>query len=407
MSVNFSTTNAPVGAQRTSKWREEPTLRELLLLVALGGVLFYVTTSVLGGWHKVVLEYGDNLAYLQSATAIRNWDFHGIDIHHFLGYPYAIAAVSRAFHLPTDLALTLVAGVACLASTFLVARLFGPWVAGYFAFTNLAWLQASFAGGSEPLAVALGLGAFASFRRGRTLWATLLAALATTVRPLTFFALIGIGIALLYRKHYAKFLSSLSLGIVIGLLYVWPLTHYFADPWLTVRSYVYSDYGAGAMSGPHGHLFGWPFHAIVVGTMVYPAPWTNLVLSCSWIALVVAGVAAMFFRDYRQYARANPAEAHIRRVIPAGDLLLRLSGMGAWQLHALFDSCDAFCFLRAAALAAQGSANLLGSRGTGPSSGRLFRGRDQKRFPLPSLAAVRAAQAEPDPGRGLQCFRSR
>jgi hypothetical protein len=309
MSVNFSTTNAPVGAQRTSKWREEPTLRELLLLVALGGVLFYVTTSVLGGWHKVVLEYGDNLAYLQSATAIRNWDFHGIDIHHFLGYPYAIAAVSWAFHLPTDLALTLVAGVACLASTFLVARLFGPWVAGYFAFTNLAWLQASFAGGSEPLAVALGLGAFASFRRGRTLLATLLAALATTVRPLTFFALIGIGIALLYRKHYAKFLSSLSLGIVIGLLYVWPLTHYFADPWLTVHSYVYSDYGAEAMSGPHGHLFGWPFHAIVVGTMVYPAPWTNLVLSCSWIALVVAGVAAMFFRDYRQYARANPAEA--------------------------------------------------------------------------------------------------
>lgn len=124
-----------------------------------------------------------------------------------------------------------------------------------------------------------------------------------------FLALVGIGLALLYQKRYVKFLGALALGLAIGLAYVWPLAHYFGDPLLTVHSYTSRDYGAVNVHGPHGHLFGWPFHAIIVGTLVYPAPWTNLVLAFSWIALVLAGVCAMFLRDYRRYACANPHEA--------------------------------------------------------------------------------------------------
>ncbi len=307
--ANLSMADAAVQVQTATKWREEPTFRELCVLVILGLVLFDVTTSAFRGWHQVVFTTGDNAAYLRVATAIRHWDFQGIDIQHFMGYPYTIAAVSLASRLPLDLTLSLVAGVASLVSTLLVARLFGPWVAGYFAFTNLAWLQASFLGGSEPLTVALGMGAFLSFRRGHTLLAALLASLATTVRPLMFFALIGIGIALLYRKQYSKFLGALAVGIAIGLLYVWPLAHYFADPLLTVHSYTSRDYGAVAMTGPHGHLFDWPFHAIIAGTLAYPAPWTNMLLSYLWIALVIAGVCAMFTKTYREYARANRDEA--------------------------------------------------------------------------------------------------
>ena len=295
--------------QHTSNWAREPKPRELFLFVAIGCVLFLVTMSAFGGWHTAAVNFGDNGAYLQAATAIRNWDFRGIDIQHFLGYPYTIAAVSIAFHLPLDLTLPLVASVASLVSTFLVARLFGTQVAAYFALTNLGWLQASFLGGSEPLAVAMVLGAFWNFRRGHPLWAAFFASLATTVRPLMFLALVGIGLALLYQKRYAKFLGALSLGLAIGLLYVWPLAHYFGDPLLTIHSYTSRDYGAVNVHGPHGHLFGWPFHAIIVGTLVYPAPWTNLVLTFSWIALVLAGVCAMFSWDYRRYASANPHEA--------------------------------------------------------------------------------------------------
>jgi hypothetical protein len=302
-------TSSILEAQGTTKWRTEPTVRELLLLIAVGIAFFGATAIALGGWRSLVLSFGDNTAYIQVATAIRHWDFHGVGVQHFMGYPYTIAAVSLVSHLPLPSSLWLVASVASVVSTLLVARLFGTWVAAYFAFSNFAWLQMSFLGGSEPLAVALGMGAFWSFRRGHPLLAALLGALATTVRPLMFFTLLGVGIALLCQKRYAKFIGALVLGLTIGLLYVWPLAHYFGDPLLTAHSYTSRDYGAANVTGPHGHLFGWPFHGIIVGTMLYPAPWTNLILSFSWIALVVAGAAAMFSRDLREFWRAHPAEA--------------------------------------------------------------------------------------------------
>jgi len=143
-----------------SNWGREPKVWELVLLVAIGGVLLDVTQSAFNGWHTAVASFGDNAAYLQAARAIREWNFHGIDIQHFIGYPYTIAAVSLAFHLPLDLTLSLVASVASLLSMLLVASLFGTRVAAYFALTNLAWLQTSFLGGSEPLAVALARGGF-------------------------------------------------------------------------------------------------------------------------------------------------------------------------------------------------------------------------------------------------------
>jgi len=295
--------------RRITKWRREPTLRELILLVAVGGVVFGATLFAVHGWHGLLPGFGDNGAYLEVASAIQHWDFHGLDIQHFMGYPYAIAVVSLVSHLPLPCSLWLVASVASVVSTLLVARLFGAWVGAYFALTNFAWLQVSFLGGSEPLAVALGMGAFWSYRRGHTLPAALLGSLATTVRPLMFFVLVGIGIALLCQKRYAKLLGALALSLAIGMLYMWPLAHYLGDPLRTVHSYTSRDYGAANLAGPHGRLFGWPFHGIIVGTILYPAPWTNLILSFSWIALVIAGGVAMFRRDLREYWSANLAEA--------------------------------------------------------------------------------------------------
>lgn len=295
--------------ERVAEWRREPTLSELLLLVAVAAGSFSVTLIAFHGWHNRVLSFGDNGAYLEVATAIQHWDFHGVDIQHFMGYPYAVAVLSLALHLPLVSSLWVVAGASSVVSTLLVARLFGTWTGAYFALSNFAWLQASFLGGSEPLALALGMGAFWSFRRGHTSLAALLGSLATTVRPLMFFVLVGIGIASLCQKRYAKLFGALVLGLAIGLLYLWPLAHYFGDPLLTVHSYTSRDYGAAKLVGPHGHLFGWPFHGIIVGTMLYQSPLTNLILSFSWIALVIAGAAAMFRRDLREYWRANPAEA--------------------------------------------------------------------------------------------------
>jgi hypothetical protein len=286
-----------------------PSERELLLLVGLSCTVMWATAFALHRSHDLVLNYGDNSAYLAVANAILRWDFRQIDIQHFMGYPYFIAATSLLFHITPALALWAIASLSSVISVYLTARLFGTATAGYFAFTNFSWLQASFIGGSEPLAVTLGLGALLAFRRDRVFVTALLASLSVTVRPLMIFVLVGIGLVLLYRKQFGSFFIALVIALTIGILYSLPLAHYFGDPLLTVHSYTTRDYGGGGIKGPHGHLFGWPFHGIVAGTIAYPAPWSNLLLSFFWIVLVLAGIGMMFSARFREYAKAHPNEA--------------------------------------------------------------------------------------------------
>jgi hypothetical protein len=304
-----SQTTDSLSAQNGDGDRAHPSERELLFLVAVSCAVMWLTALALHRSHDLVSHYGDDGAYLAVANAILHWDFRQIDIQHFMGYPYFIAATSLLFHIPPALALWLIAAVSSVASVWLASRLFGTVAAAYFALTNFSWLQASFIGGSEPLAVALGLGALLAFRRSRIFAAALLAALAVTVRPLMFFVLVGIGFVLLYRRNFGAFLIALATGLAVGILYVLPLVRYFGDPLLTVHSYTTRDYGGGGIKGPHGHLFGWPFHGIIAGTIAYPAPWSNLLLSFFWIALVLAGIGMMFSTRFREYAKTHANEA--------------------------------------------------------------------------------------------------
>ena len=285
-----------------------PNERELLLLVGLSLVVTWATLFFLHQSPAVALSYGDNGAYLDVARAILHWDFHNVQLQHFMGYPYFIAATSLVFRVPPGLALWLIAAGCSVLSAWLTARLFGTTVAQYFALTNFSWLQLSWLGGSEPLAMALALGSWLAFRRNRPVIAVLLGSLAVTVRPLMFFLLVGVGLVLLYRRRFAAFASALGIGLGIGALYTWPLAHYFGDPLFTVHSYTTRDYGGAGVAGPHGRLFGWPFHAIVAETMAYPAPWTNLLLSFFWIALVLLGIGMMFRDRFRRFARTYPNE---------------------------------------------------------------------------------------------------
>ena len=159
------------------------------------------------------------------------------------------------------------------------------------------------------------------------------------------FVLVGIGLVLLYRKKFSSFFVALGTGLVIGTLYMLPLARYFGDPLLTVHSYTTRDYGGGGVVGPHGHLFGWPFHGIVAGTLAYPAPWTNLLLSFLWIGLVLAGVCMMFSSSFREYAKTLSQRSNFLRIVPSGSVLLRLSDLGSQQFHPLFNSGAALRFL--------------------------------------------------------------
>jgi len=275
---------------------------ELCCLVALNFAIFIAVIALARNYLAAVDNFGDSSAYMALASAIRRWDFHGIVIKQFWGLPYAMAASSTVTGLSDRTSLLVFSLVPSLLAVFFARRLWNGWIAGYFAVLNFDWLQRSCLGGSEPLFVCLLLASFASVRRERWLFASLFASLATIVRPLGAFALVAIGITLLWQRKFLKLAVAIGVGLTVGVLYCIPLAVHFGDPLATVNSY-HSPQWQG------GWLFGFPFYAILKG-LRYPAPWTNLALSLAWISLVVVAVVVMVTSSqFRAYCRAHRVEA--------------------------------------------------------------------------------------------------
>ena len=225
MQQAVQTTKETSGALDTPRgFKEPPDTRELLLLFAVSFLTMWITVFLLHHSAVLVLHYGDNTAYVDVATAILHWDFHNLQVQHFMGYPYFIAAISLLLHISPSVALWIIAVVSSAVSVWLAARMFGTVVAAYFAFSNFAWIQVSFLGGSEPISVALALGSLYSFRKRQVGLSASLASLAVTVRPLMIFLLIGIVLVLLFEKKFGQFLLALFIGLAIGALYVIPYT---------------------------------------------------------------------------------------------------------------------------------------------------------------------------------------
>ena len=279
-----------------------PSQTELVSLVILSFAVFVSVVALVRNYAATVDNFGDSSAYMNLASAIRHWDFHGIIVKQFWGLPYAMAALSQLTGLSDRTALLLFSFVPSLLAVLFARRLWDGWIAGFFAVLNFDWLQRSCLGGSEPLFVCLLLASFASVRRERWLLASLLASFATVVRPLGAFALVGIGLTLLWQRDFLKFAGATAIGLAVGVLYAIPLATHFGDPLATVNSY-HSPQWQG------GWLFGFPFYAIFKG-LHYPSPWTNLILSFAWIFLVVVAVVVMVkSTEFRAYCRAHLVEA--------------------------------------------------------------------------------------------------
>jgi Gpi18-like mannosyltransferase len=262
----------------------------------------------------LVDNFGDNSAYISIAAAIRKWDFSGVAVKHFWGLPYLMAAISKLTGLPDRNALLTISWISSVIAVILAYRLWGGWIATAFAIVNFDWYHRSYLGGSEPLFVALLFGSFLAIRRERWLLAAFLAAIATITRPLGVFLLLGIGIALFRRRDWKRLTLATSIGLVIGILYVIPLARYFHDPLATVHSY------QSAQASATVPLFGVPFYAIVKGTILYPAPLSNLVLTFGWIFLVLIAIIAMLWTHHFR----NYASEHLPEVVFAAPYLLSL-----------------------------------------------------------------------------------
>ncbi|HEX3352482.1 MAG TPA: hypothetical protein VHS34_06645 [Terriglobales bacterium] len=286
---------------------------EVLSLALLTCVVFVSVISSLSSYPRTVDDFGDSSAYMSVASAIRRWDFQGLTVKQFWGLPYLMALVSTLLRVSDRTSLLLISAISSLVSVALAYRLWGGWVAGFFAVLNFDWIQRSFLGGSEPLFVALLFFAFVALREQRWILAALSASLATTVRPLGILALLALGVVLLERHEYRKVVLAFLVGCAIGIAYMLPLWRIYGDPLATVHSYQQAN-----QAGPH--LFGVPFHAILKGTLLYHSPWTNLLLTFGWIFFVLAGVVAMIASQaFREYAKTHPVE-----VIFAGAYLLAI-----------------------------------------------------------------------------------
>jgi glycosyl transferase family 87 len=304
----------PQSKRSNSRWENEPALDETLVVCLAAALIFLCFIAATTSYLSLVDNFGDNSGYMSIAAAICKWDFRGVFVKHFWGLPYFMCAISKPTGFSDRTALLLVSWLSSVSAVILAYRLWGGWIATAFFIVNFDWYQRSYLGGSEPLFVALLFGSFLAIRRERWLLAALLAALATITRPLGVFLLLGIGIALLYRRDWRRFSLAAAIGLAIGTLYVIPLALYFHDPLATVHSY---EAAPASASVP---LFGIPFYAIVKGTILHPAPLTNLLLTFGWIFLVLIAIVAMLgTQPFRNYARE-----HVPEMVFAAPYLLSL-----------------------------------------------------------------------------------
>ena len=275
--------------------------------------------------------------------------FRDLQLQHFMGYPYLIAAVSLLFHVPTRFALWSIAVVSSGLSVWLIARLFGTVAAGYFAFTNFAWLQLAYLGGSEPLALALGLDSLLAFRRDRILLAALLGSLAVTVRPLNDFRVGGNWIGAAVSKKVQGFSSGIrdragdrdTVCITPGALFWRPL--------LTVHTYTTRDYRwRRSKRSP------WAFVRMAVprdyrrhARLLRAVDKFTAELLLDWARSL--GRDDDVFEQVPEVCEGLSAGGDLLRAGPRRDLFLRLSDLGSQQLHPILHSSPALCIFCALA----------------------------------------------------------
>jgi hypothetical protein len=265
---------------------------ELVLLWLIAAICFITIVNHFQTFSAEVRTFGDNGAYMSAAEGIRHWDFNGVQTKQSWGLPYLIAGLTY-FHLPAQFSLLFICMAASIGSVLLVRNLLGAWIAAFFTILNFDWFQVSFLGGSEPLFVLLLFASFWASRRGRWLLASVLAALATLVRPVGLFALLAIGLALILRRDYKKTFLCTATAMLIGMLYLLPFWIYFHDPLYQFHRYKQADWQSG-------FVISWPFHAIVWSFLHNREPWTNVIFTVGWIGFAALGLYKMCGRLYRQ-----------------------------------------------------------------------------------------------------------
>ncbi len=282
--------------------RSDPGAVEVLLLAGLAMLLTGTVVEALFGFWARAATAGDNQRYLAIVNGILHWDFTGVSVMHLWGLPYVVAAVSAISGVTSLHALVAISVAASLLSVWLAQRLWGGWVAAYFAVISFDWLMRSTLGGPEPLFVALLFGAFVTARRERWALAALFAALATTVRLLAIFALAAVALELLRLRRYRQLLAAMLVAGAIGAAYVLPMLATFGNPLANAAGYRGDWQGASPVT--------FPFLAIAQSFLREGWHARELLPGIFWLAVAAAAIlAAIRNRGFREYVRTHPVES--------------------------------------------------------------------------------------------------
>jgi hypothetical protein len=271
-----------------------------MAIATVAMVLTGIIVSLLAGYWERTESFGDGWAYREIASSIVAWDFTGLTVKYTWGYPYLGAALTLLTPLSTLHSLVVAAWVSSLVAVGLAHRLWGGWVAAYFAVTSIDWIQHSVFGGSDTVAVALTFGSFLAARRGR--WATgaFLAALAAIVRPQAVLALIAIGLVLLAQKRFRVLALCVATGVAVLVAYLVPIAVALGDPFANYHMYQGADFPESLLTVPFGPI---------VEAFLSPYPWTQRIIVTFWILVVIAGVLVMSrSRRSRAYSYRFPVE---------------------------------------------------------------------------------------------------
>lgn len=291
--------------QAAALQKHEPALREVLLLAVMVSVIFVAVVATLDDYAKRAAQAGDNRIYVELTGIIRQGDVSRVTVTpQFWGLPYLAALVAKTTTVSDTAAIVLVSVLASFASIALAYRLWGGWVAAFFAIISWDWMQRSLLGGAEPLFLALVFGSFLAARSERWLLAALLASLGTTVRPLGLLALIALAVALAWRREFRTLALAVGIGLLVGACYVLPFAIALGNPLVNVQAYR-SEAWAGESP------ISWPLLSVVRGMISNSSePLANMIKIAAWVAFTLAGVAAMIFTErFRRFARERRMEA--------------------------------------------------------------------------------------------------
>ena len=287
--ATFTAEPARAGATVRASVGVEPSRRETLAIAAAAVLLYVVIVYLHGGFANTAANLCDNGTYMEIAQAIRAHNVQTLpEVKAFWGLSYAIAAVSTIARISPLTSLLFISWAASLAAVVLSHKLWGGWAATWCAL-NQTWIVLSGLGGAEPLFFALLVGTFLAVRKQRWEVAALLAALATLVRPMGIFALLGIGFELARTRRWKTLAAATAIGAAIGAAYVVPLWLNFGSPWANLHGYMAADM-------PGGHLLTYPFHQLIVSLFAEPR-WHDVLDGARLLFWIVASVALVLRRQ--------------------------------------------------------------------------------------------------------------